>query len=94
MLVTDPQKLLTPPAQLYLSRAHVYLKLSLPLMALSDANKALNLDNNCVVAKVTKAESLYNLLMFEKSLVMFTRLLKEKPDNKPAKVKVHPLNVS
>ena len=39
--VTDPQKLLTPPAQLYLSRAHCYLSLGRPLLALSDANKAL-----------------------------------------------------
>ena len=41
MIVTDPQKLLNPPAQLYLSRAQVYLKLSQPKMALSDANKGI-----------------------------------------------------
>ena len=85
-MVTDPQKLMTPPAQLFLSRAHCYLRLARPLEALSDANKAINLDNTCLLAKITKAESLYNLLMFEKALVMFTRLLREKPDNKASKM--------
>ena len=81
-MVTDPQKLLTPPPQLYLSRATCHLNLAKPLLALSDANKALKIDESCVLAKIIKAESLYNLLMFEKSLVMFTQLLRIKPDNK------------
>lgn len=33
-------------------------------------------DSSCLLAKITKAESLYSLLMFEKSLMMFTRLLR------------------
>ena len=78
-MVTDPQKLLTPPSHLYLSRSQCYLSLSLPLQALSDANKAIKLDLSCLQAKVTKAEALYNLLMFEKALVMFTKILREKP---------------
>lgn len=84
--VTDPQKVLTPPASLFLSRAHCYLSTSRPLLALSDANKALKLDKECLPAKITKAESLYHLLMIEKSLMMFTRLIKEKPDNRAAKM--------
>ena len=84
--VTDPQKVLTPPASLFLSRAHCYLSTSRPLLALSDANKALKLDKECLPAKITKAESLYHLLMIEKSLMMFTRLIKEKPSNRAAKM--------
>ena len=42
-LVSDPQKMLTPPPQLFLSRANCYLKLAKPLLALSDANKELNI---------------------------------------------------
>ena len=84
--VTDPQKVLTPPASLFLSRAHCYLSTSRPLLALSDANKALKLDKECLPAKITKAESLYHLLMIEKSLMMFTRLIKEKPTNRAAKM--------
>ena len=84
--MTDPQKVLTPPASLFLSRAHCYLSTSRPLLALSDANKALKLDKECLPAKITKAESLYHLLMIEKSLMMFTRLIKEKPTNRAAKM--------
>ena len=84
--MTDPQKVLTPPASLFLSRAHCYLSTSRPLLALSDANKALKLDKDCLPAKITKAESLYHLLMIEKSLMMFTRLIKEKPSNRAAKM--------
>ena len=61
MIVTDPQKLLNPPAQLYLSRAQVYLKLSQPKMALSDANKGimfLNLVRRCVDDARVYAEKL------------------------------------
>ena len=87
-MVTDPQKLLTPPPQLYLSRATCHLNLAKPLLALSDANKALKIDESCVLAKIIKAESLYNLLMFEKSLVMFTQLLRIKPDNKVNREKI------
>ena len=61
MIVTDPQKLLNPPAQLYLSRAQVYLKLSQPKMALSDANKGimfLNLVKRCVDDARVYAEKL------------------------------------
>ena len=61
MIVTDPQKLLNPPAQIYLSRAQVYLKLSKPKMALSDANKGimfLNLVKRCVDDARVYAEKL------------------------------------
>ena len=40
--MTDPVKMLTPPPQLFLSRANCYIKLAKPLLALSDANKELD----------------------------------------------------
>ena len=67
--VTDPQKLLTPPAQLYLSRAHCYLSLGRPLLALSDANKAL---------KVTRASCGFTgcpVKLFPLCYLLFCRLL-------------------
>ena len=104
LIVQDPVKVLSPPHQLYLSRAQCLLNLARPTLALSDSNKALKVriwGYNCkpfltiytiqlepdnLLGQIIKAESLYSLLMFEKALVMFTRLNREKPDNKKVKM--------
>ena len=86
LIAQDPMRATHPPTQVYLSRGQCYLSLDKPHLALSDANKAIKSDPDCIQAKIIKAEALYCLLMFEKALVMFTRLLKEKPGLRKAKL--------